>query len=312
MNLENTARIVRGLSADGVEKANSGHPGLPLGCAEIGSQLFFEEMKHNPANPGWTNRDRFVLSGGHGSMLLYSLLHLTGYDLGLVDLKQFRQLNSRTPGHPEFGHTPGVETTTGPLGQGIGNAVGMAIAERMMAERFNTDEHTVVDHYTYVIAGDGCMMEGISSEASSLAGHLGLGKLVVFYDSNEITIEGRTDLAFSESVADRYKAYGWHVQEIDGHDFSAIAKATEAARGDGRPSLIVARTTIGKGAPTKQDTAGVHGAPLGADELKAFKEAVGLPQEPFFVSDDVKALGSEVKHRGASLEAEWQQVFQSW
>ncbi len=312
MNMENIARIVRGLAADAVEKANSGHPGLPLGCAEIGSQLFFSELQHNPTNPSWPNRDRFVLSAGHGSMLLYSLLHLTGYDVTLEDLKEFRQLNSKTPGHPEYGHTPGVETTTGPLGQGIGNAVGMAIAERMMAERFNTDTHTIVDHFTYALSGDGCMMEGVSSEAASLAGHLQLSKLILFYDSNEITIEGRTDLAFSESVAKRFEAYNWHVQKIDGHSFEEVAKAVAAAKADERPSLIVADTTIGKGAPNKQDTAGVHGSPLGAEELKAFKETIGLPQEAFFIADDVKEAGQSVKTRGQELEAQWERIFEEW
>ncbi len=312
MDLQYAANVVRGLSADSVQKANSGHPGLPLGCAEIGSQLFFREMTFNPRDPNWINRDRFVLSAGHGSMLLYSLLHLTGYDVSLEDLKQFRQVNSNTPGHPEYGHTPGVETTTGPLGQGVGNAVGMAIAERMMASRFNTPEHTLIDHYVYVLAGDGCMMEGVSAEASSLAGHLQLGNLIMFYDSNEITIEGRTDLAFTESVADRYRAYGWHVQEIDGHDLEAVAGAVAEAKKDDRPSFIRARTTIAKGAPTKKDTHGAHGAPLGDEEIKAMKEQLGLPPEDFFIPAEMEQWREQMLEKGRCAQEQWEERFQEW
>ena len=257
MNLAHMANIVRGLSADGVEKAGSGHPGLPLGCAEIGSVLYFDALRHSPQNPDWPNRDRFVLSAGHGSMLLYSLLHLSGYDLPLEELKQFRQLGSQTPGHPEYGDTIGVETTTGPLGQGLANAVGMAIAERMLAERFNRPGYPIVDFYTYVLCGDGCMMEGITAEASSLAGHLKLDKLIVIYDSNRITIEGSTDIAFTESVKDRYLAYGWHVQEVDGHNVDQLKEAIEKAKQEqNRPSLIIAETQIGKVLLTKREQQG--------------------------------------------------------
>lgn len=313
MNLANVANVVRGLSADAVEKAKSGHPGLPLGCAEIGTTIYFDSLRHNPQDPTWANRDRFVLSAGHGSMLLYSLLHLSGYDLPYDELKQFRQLNSQTPGHPEYGYTAGVETTTGPLGQGFANAVGMAISERMLAERFNKPDFPIIDHYTYVLAGDGCMMEGITAEASSLAGHLELDKLIVIYDSNSITIEGSTDLAFSESVKDRYLAYGWHVQEIDGHDFAQIKQAIEVAKAEKeRPSLIVATTTIGQGAPNKADTSGIHGAPLGEDELKAMKEALGLPQEDFYISEEAKQAREQILAKGKALQKDWDQLFANW
>lgn len=313
MNLQHIANIIRGLSADAVQKAGSGHPGLPLGCAEIGSELYFDAMKHNPKNPQWMNRDRFVLSAGHGSMLLYSLLHLTGYDLPYEDLKQFRQLGSTTAGHPEYGHTAGVETTTGPLGQGIANAVGMAISERMLAARYNKPGFEIFDHYIYALMGDGCMMEGISSEACSLAGHLKLDKLITFYDSNGITIEGSTDLAFSESVKDRYLAYGWHVQEVDGHNLEQIKQAIAVAKAEKeRPSLIIAKTNIGKGAPTKVNTAGAHGAPLGDDEIKAMKKSFGFPDEDFYISDEAKAIRSEVMATGERLEQEWNTIFTQW
>ena len=313
MNLQHVANVVRGLAADGVEKANSGHPGLPLGCAEIGSVLFFDEMRHNPKDPKWQNRDRFVLSAGHGSMLLYSLLHLTGYDLALDELKRFRQLGSKTPGHPEYGHTAGVETTTGPLGQGIGNSVGMALAERMLAARFNKPDFPIVDYNTYVLCGDGDMMEGISGEASSLAGHLKLGKLTVIYDSNRISIEGSTELAFTESVKARYEAYGWHLQEIDGHSIEALQEALERAKVvSDRPSMIVAKTQIAKGAPTKANTAAAHGAPLGPDEIRALKEAVGLPDEEFYVSKEAVAAGRDVAAKGDKLQKEWNQLFAAY
>ena len=314
MDLQKIAHVVRGLSADGVQKAKSGHPGLPLGCAEIGSVMFFEVLNHNPANPDWPNRERFILSGGHGSILLYSLLHLTGYDVSLDDLKSFRQLGSKTPGHPEYGHTPGVETTTGPLGQGIGNAVGMAIGERMAATRFNRPEYEVVDHYTYVLAGDGDLMEGISSEASSLAGHLKLGKLIMIYDSNRITIEGSTDITFTESVKDRYMAYGWHVQEIDGHNIAELQQAiVEAKKVTDQPSLIVAHTKIAKGAPTKVDTAGAHGAPLGEEEIVGLKKAIGLPEDKhFYVPDDIQSLAQVMKEKGQQKENEWSKLFEAW
>lgn len=313
MNLAHMANIVRGLSADGVEKAGSGHPGLPLGCAEIGSVLYFDALRHSPQNPDWPNRDRFVLSAGHGSMLLYSLLHLSGYDLPLEELKQFRQLGSQTPGHPEYGDTIGVETTTGPLGQGLANAVGMAIAERMLAERFNRPGYPIVDFYTYVLCGDGCMMEGITAEASSLAGHLKLDKLIVIYDSNRITIEGSTDIAFTESVKDRYLAYGWHVQEVDGHNVDQLKEAIEKAKQEqNRPSLIIAETQIGKGAPNKAGTAGVHGAPLGKDEVAALKQALGLPETEFYVSEEADQMRNQVINKGRELEESWNQLFNEW
>ena len=313
MNLTHMANIIRGLSADGVEKAGSGHPGLPLGCAEIGSVLYFDTMRHSPQNPKWPNRDRFVLSAGHGSMFLYSLLHLSGYDLPLEELKQFRQLDSQTPGHPEYGDTVGVETTTGPLGQGLSNAVGMAIAEQMLAERYNRPGYPIVDFYTYVLCGDGCMMEGITSEASSLAGHLKLDKLIVIYDSNRITIEGSTDLAFSESVKDRYLAYGWHVQEINGHDVDQLRQAIEKAKLEKeRPSLIIAETQIGKGSPNKAGTAGIHGAPLGKDEIIAMKKALGLPEADFYVSEEAAEMREAVIEKGRKLEQEWNQLFNEW
>lgn len=314
LNLQKIAHVIRGLSADAVQAANSGHPGAPLGCAEIGSVLFFDVLTHNPANSSWANRDRFVLSGGHGSMLLYSLLHLTGYDVTLDDLKRFRQLGSNTPGHPEYGDTDGVETTTGPLGQGIGNAVGMAIGEQMAAARFNRPGYDIVDHYTYVLAGDGDFMEGVSAEVSSLAGHLKLGKLIMIYDSNEITIEGSTDLTFTESVKDRYKAYGWHVMEVDGHDLEELRDAFRTAKEvANRPSLIVAQTTIAKGAPTKEGTAGSHGAPLGEEEIAEMKRKIGLPADKsFYIPDFMQGLTAHVKEKGQKREEEWKKTFAAW
>ncbi len=313
MSLLHIANVVRGLSADGIEQAGSGHPGLPLGCAEIGSVLYFDCMKHNPQNPMWPNRDRFILSAGHGSMLLYSLLHLSGYDLSLEELKCFRQLDSKTPGHPEYGHTPGVETTTGPLGQGFANAVGMAIQERMLAERYNRPGFPIIDHHIYVLSGDGCMMEGITSEASSLAGHLKLDKLIVFYDSNQITIEGSTDLTFTESVKDRYLAYGWHVQEIDGHDLGQIRQAVKQAKAETkRPSIIIAKTEIGQGAPNKAGTAAIHGAPLGKDEINAMKKGLGLPLEEFYVSNEAQQMRRELMDKGSKLEQQWNEMFNRW
>ena len=314
MHLEKIADVVRGLAADAVQKANSGHPGAPLGLADIGTVLYFDWMRHNPANSSWANRDRFVLSGGHGSMLLYALLHLSGYQLSLDDLKEFRQLGSKTPGHPEYGETDGVETTTGPLGQGIANAVGMAIGEKMAAARFNRPGLEIVNHYTYVLAGDGDLMEGISAEASSLAGHLKLGKLILIYDSNNITIEGSTKLAFSESVKDRYLAYGWQVLEVDGHSIEQVQQAlAEAKRNDSQPTMIIARTEIAKGAPTKAGTAASHGAPLGVDEVAGLKEALGLPtDQDFYVPEELKNLPELMIQRGQGLEAEWNQLFDQW
>ena len=314
MDLQRVANVIRGLAADGVQKANSGHPGAPLGLADVGAVLYFDFLKHNPANSKWPNRDRFVLSGGHGSMLLYSLLHLSGYQVSLDDLKNFRQLGSNTPGHPEYGDTDGVETTTGPLGQGIANAVGMAIGERMAAARFNRPGMEVVDHYTYVLAGDGDLMEGVSSEASSLAGHLKLGKLIAIYDSNQITIEGSTELAFTESVKGRYLAYGWQVLEVDGHSIPELQKAlAEAQANTEQPTLIIAHTQIAKGAPTKAGLAETHGAPLGAEEIAGLKKGLGLPEdEDFYVPDDLKNLPELMRQKGEQLESEWKQLFDRW
>jgi len=312
--LKETANIVRGLSADGVEKANSGHPGMPIGCAEIGSLLFGEIMDFDPDKPEWVDRDRFVLSAGHGSMLLYSLLHLSGYDLSLEDLKNFRQLGSKTPGHPEYSETPGVETTTGPLGQGIGNGVGMALAEKMMAEKYNTKDEKVIDHYTYVLAGDGCMMEGISSEASSLAGHLELEKLIVIYDDNEISIEGSTDLAFTESVADRYKAYNWHViEDVDGNDLDELRKSIKKAKQTDKPTLIMAQTSIAKHSPQKEGTSDAHGAPLGEEEIKGLKKNIGLPvDKKFYISEDVKEFFAKRKKELKNKRKKWVETFEKW
>lgn len=314
MDLQKIANVIRGLAADGVQKANSGHPGAPLGLADVGAVVFFDVLKHNPANSKWPNRDRFILSGGHGSMLLYSLLHLSGYQVSLDDLKNFRQLGSNTPGHPEYGDTDGVETTTGPLGQGIANAVGMAIGERMAAARFNRPGYEVVDHYTYVFAGDGDLMEGVSSEASSLAGHLKLGKLILIYDSNNITIEGSTELAFTESVKDRYRAYGWQVLEVDGHSIPELQKALAEARANKeQPTMIIAHTQIAKGAPTKAGSAETHGSPLGAEEIAGLKRALGLPEDQdFFVPADLQDLPQKMRQKGQQFEAEWNELFQNW
>jgi transketolase len=305
MNIEYAANTIRGLAMDGVQEANSGHPGAPMGLADFASVLFLKHLKHNPADPEWIDRDRFVLSAGHASMLLYSLLHLSGYDLPIEELKNFRQWGSKTPGHPENFLTPGVETTTGPLGQGCGNAVGMAVAEAMLAARYNKDDFSIIDHFTYVIASDGDLMEGISHEVFALAGHLKLSKLVVFYDSNAITIEGDTSLAYSDDVAKRFEGYHWHVQEIDGHDYDAIDAALTAAREADRPSIIIGRTHIAQGSPNKHDTAGSHGSPLGDDEVKASKEALGLPpDDKFFVPDEVYALFRE---RAEALKASYEE-----
>jgi transketolase len=317
MNLKEitaAADTVRSLSMDAVEKAKSGHPGLPMGCAELGVMLYGELMNHDPKDPKWVDRDRFVLSAGHGCMLQYSLLHLSGYDLSLEDLMSFRQLDSKTPGHPEWGVTPGVETTAGPLGQGLGNAVGMAIAERILSAVFNTPKHAVVNHYTYVLASDGDMMEGVSSEAASLAGHLGLGKLIVFYDSNRITIEGSTDLAFSENVPARFAAYGWHTQSGSMYDVEAIARMTEEAkRVSDKPSIIELSSIIGKGAPNKAGTSKAHGEPLGADEIKAAKAALGIPEgSQFYVFPGAREY-FQAKHPGwKARHAEWDKTFRNW
>ncbi len=307
------ATAIRSLAMDAVQKANSGHPGLPMGCAEVGALLYGEILSHYPGDPRWPNRDRFVLSAGHGSMLLYSLLHLSGYGLSLEDIKSFRQLGSKTPGHPEYWCSPGVETTTGPLGQGISNAVGMAIAEAMLAARLNT-ERRVIDHYTYVLAGDGDMMEGVSSEACSLAGHLGLGKLIVFYDSNRITIEGSTELAFTEDVPARFDAYGWHTQGGGAYDLPGMLAMVEAARKEsGRPSLIVLSSVIAKGSPGKAGSHEAHGAPLGEEEVRATKRALGLPEDgEFTVPEAAKGYFRERQPAWKKRYEEWQELFQAW
>ena len=300
---------------DAVEQAQSGHPGTPMALAPAAYVLWHRFLRHNPQNPGWPDRDRFVLSCGHASMLLYSLLHLSGYDLPLDEIKNFRQWGSRTPGHPERGHTPGVETTTGPLGQGFGNAVGMAIAERFLGEQFNRPDHAIVDHRTWVFASDGDLMEGVASEAASLAGHLRLGKLTVIYDDNHITIDGDTALTFSEDVPRRFEAYGWQVVRVsDGNDLTAIAAALEAAQSQTiRPTLVVLRTVIADPAPTKRNTAEAHGAPLGADEVRRTKEIIGWPLEPkFFVPDDALAHWRSAVARGAELEATWQKRYDEY
>ena len=291
---------------DAVERAKSGHPGMPMGMADIAEVLWNGHLRHNPANPGWPDRDRFVLSNGHGSMLVYALLHLAGYDLPVAELENFRQLHSRTPGHPEYRLTPGVETTTGPLGQGLANAVGMAVVERALAARFNRPGHDVVDHRTYVFAGDGCLMEGISHEACSLAGTLGLGKLIVFYDDNGVSIDGDVAGWFTDDTPARFEAYGWHVvRDVDGHDSPAVDAAIAAAHADGeRPSLICCRTTIGWGAPTKAGTAATHGAPLGAEEVAGAREAMGWTHPPFEVPDEVRA-GWDARAPGVELEEAW-------
>jgi len=310
--IQSAATAVRVLTMDAVQKAKSGHPGLPMGCAELGVLLYGEILKHNPQEPQWIDRDRFVLSAGHGSMLLYSLLHLSGYPLSLEDIKGFRQLGSKTPGHPEYGQTVGVETTTGPLGQGVANAVGMAIAERMLGAAFNTDRK-VIDHYTYALAGDGDMMEGISAEASSLAGHLGLGKLILFYDSNRITIEGSTDLAFSEDVSKRYQAYGWQTLEGDAYDIEGIMKLVEAAKREtAKPSLILLHSTIAKGSPNMAGSHHTHGAPLGEEEVAATKKALGVPEEAFYISAGAESYFRS-KHEGwEQAYRSWQELFEAW
>ncbi len=306
---------IRFLAVDAVEKANSGHPGLPMGLASVAHVLWTRHLRFNPANPGWVDRDRFVLSAGHGSMLLYAMLHLTGYDLELSDLQAFRQWGSKTPGHPEHGQAPGVETTTGPLGQGFGNAVGMAMAEAFLAATFNTADHVVVDHRTYVIASDGDLMEGVASEAASLAGHLGLGKLIVLYDDNRICLDGPTELTFTEDRVGRFNDYGWHTQQVaDANDLAALDAALAAAEAETeRPSLIAVRSHIGYGAPNKQDSSKAHGAPLGADEVRLAKENLGWPLTPtFFEPDDVLAFYRRAGERGATAEQAWEARCSAW
>ncbi|MBK6656150.1 transketolase [Zoogloea sp.] len=304
---------IRALAMDAVQKANSGHPGAPMGMAEIAEVLWRRHLRHNPANPHWADRDRFVQSNGHGSMLIYSLLHLTGYDLSIDDLKNFRQLHSKTPGHPEVGYTPGVETTTGPLGQGITNAVGMALAEKILADSFNRPGHTIVDHHTYVFLGDGCLMEGISHEACSLAGTWGLGKLIAFYDDNNISIDGHVDGWFTDDTPMRFEAYGWHVvRDVQGHDPVEIEAALKAAQAEtGKPSLICCKTLIGAGSPNKQDSHDVHGAPLGAAEIEATRAHIGWPHPAFEIPADVYAAW-DARAKGAAAEAEWNTRFAAY
>ena len=304
---------IRALAMDAVQKANSGHPGAPMGMAEIAEVLWRRHLKHNPANPKWADRDRFVLSNGHGSMLIYSLLHLTGYDLSIDDLKNFRQMHSRTAGHPEYGHTPGIETTTGPLGQGITNAVGFAIAEKALAAEFNQPDHTIVDHHTYAFLGDGCLMEGISHEACSLAGTLGLGKLIAFYDDNGISIDGHVQGWFTDDTPKRFEAYGWHVVPgVDGHDPEAIEAALLAAKAvTDKPSLICCKTVIGLGAPNKQGSHDVHGAPLGADEIAATRAHIGWHHAPFEIPAEIYAAW-DGKAKGLQAEAEWNSRFTTY
>ncbi len=307
------ANAIRALSMDAVQQANSGHPGAPMGMADIAEVLWNDFLQHNPVNPQWPNRDRFVLSNGHGSMLIYSLLHLSGYDLPIEELKNFRQLNSRTPGHPEYRHTPGVETTTGPLGQGICNAVGMAIAEKTLAAQFNRPGHEVVDHMTYLFMGDGCLMEGVSHEACSLAGTLGLGKLIGIYDDNGISIDGEVEGWFTDDTPARFRAYGWHVvADVDGHDAAAVKAAIEQARAEtARPSLICCKTIIGKGSPNKQGKASSHGAALGAEEVALVRETIAWPYPAFEIPDEYYAAWSAVD-AGAQAEARWQQGFNDY
>lgn len=307
------ANAIRALSMDAVQKANSGHPGAPMGMADIAEVLWNEHLKHNPSNPDWSDRDRFVLSNGHGSMLIYSLLHLSGYELSIEDLKNFRQLHSKTPGHPEYGYAPGVETTTGPLGQGITNAVGMAISERALAATFNRDGYEIVDHHTYVFLGDGCLMEGISHEACSLAGTLGLGKLVAFWDDNGISIDGHVEGWFTDDTPKRFEAYGWHVvADVDGHDPAAIEKAiVEAKSVTDRPSMICCKTTIGFGSPNKAGTHGCHGAPLGDDEVELTRKELGWKHEPFVIPEDIYE-GWDGKNKGLRAESEWNDKFAAY
>ncbi|TXX83501.1 transketolase [Vibrio cholerae] len=313
MNRKQLANAIRALSMDGVQKANSGHPGAPMGMADIAEVLWRSHLNHNPQNPNWADRDRFVLSNGHGSMLIYSLLHLSGYELSIDDLKNFRQLHSKTPGHPEYGYAPGIETTTGPLGQGITNAVGMAIAEKALAAQFNKPGHDIVDHFTYVFMGDGCLMEGISHEACSLAGTLGLGKLIAFWDDNGISIDGHVGGWFSDDTPKRFEAYGWHViPAVDGHDADAINAAIEAAKAEtSRPTLICTKTIIGFGSPNKAGSHDCHGAPLGNDEIKAAREFLGWEYAPFEIPADIYAAW-DAKQAGASKEAAWDEKFAAY
>lgn len=317
MNLEGVkaaALSIRSLSMDQVQAANSGHPGLPMGCAELGALLYGDVLKHNPKEPKWIDRDRFVLSAGHGSAFIYSLLHLSGYNLPLDELKRFRQMGSLTPGHPELNHTEGVETTTGPLGAGFSNAVGMAVAETFLSDKFNTKNASVIDHYTYSLAGDGCMMEGLTSEAASLAGHLGLGKLIVFYDSNKITIEGSTELAFTENVKLRYQAYNWQTLEGDMHNPQDILSLINEAKAETtKPTLIILNSIIGKGSPNKEGTAGIHGAPLGDEEIALTRKNLGIPAgESFYIHPDAVKYFDKKKSTAGSNYTNWMELFTVW
>ncbi|WP_304223626.1 transketolase [Gracilinema caldarium] len=310
--LEKVALSVRSLSMDAIQKANSGHPGLPLGAAELGAVLYGELLRHDPSDPAWIDRDRFVLSAGHGSMFLYSLLHMSGYPITLDDIKSFRQIGSPCAGHPEYGAAPGIETTTGPLGQGMATAVGMAIAEAYLAAHFNTPSHQIINHYTYTLVGDGCLQEGVSAEASSLAGHLKLGKLIAFYDSNKITIDGSTDLSFTEDVAKRYEAYGWQVLKGSMYNFDEIADLLAKAKAEtSKPSLIILTSIIGKGAPNKQGSHSVHGAPLGADEIAAARAALGIPSE-FYVAPEAQEYFAQKRQEWKKARSEWQSLFDAW
>lgn len=311
--LEKTALAVRILSMDAVQKADSGHPGLPLGCAEIGAYLWTCLLKYNPKNPNWFNRDRFILSAGHGSMLLYSMLHLTGYDLSLEDIKKFRQLHSKTPGHPESLDTPGVETTSGPLGQGFGNAVGQALGFKLLGERFNTANHTIVDNKVFVLMGDGCIMEGITSEASSFAGYLKIDNLIAIYDANQITLDGNLSESCSENTKMRYLAYGWEVFEVDGNDLEDLNRVfANVMKNQTCPRMVIAKTIIGKGSPHKQGTSKVHGSPLGVEEVKATKIALGAPEEPFYVPQAVYDFFKKKLSQDMTLEQEWKNTFDAW
>ena len=308
------ANTIRGLSVDGVAAANSGHPGMPLGMADVCAVLWSEHMNFNPKNPKWLNRDRFILSAGHGSMLIYSLLHLYGYDLSMDDLKAFRQWGSKTPGHPENFVTAGVETTTGPLGQGVANAVGFALAEASLAARYNREGSEIIDHYTYVVAGDGCLQEGISHEACSFAGHNKLGKLIMLYDSNNITIDGPTHISFTEDTRKRFEAYGWQVLEIDGHDYDQInAAIAEAKKEKSKPSIIICKTIIGFGSPNRAGTSKAHGEPFPAEEIELMKEKLGLPKDKsFFVPDEISDLRAKTQEKGESLENKWKELWENY
>lgn len=313
-SLEKVALSIRSLTIDAIQKANSGHPGLPMGAAELAAYLYGAEMSYDAGDPSWINRDRFVLSAGHGSMLLYSILHMAGFALSLDDIGNFRQVGSKCPGHPEYGVTPGVETTTGPLGQGIAVAVGLAIGERMTAAKFNKPGAAIIDHYTYTLVGDGCLMEGVASEACSLAGHLGLGKLIAYYDSNAITIDGSTSIAFTENVAKRFEAYGWQVLSGGMYDFDGLAALTAQAKADEkRPSLIILKSVIGKGSPGKQGTAGVHGAPLGTEEAAKAKANLGIPADsPFWVAPEAYVYFEKRRKELKAAKAVWQKTYEAW